>query len=39
MVEIIDGLKEGDKVVRPAYTGPPRAGFMQFGPDEEGDGQ
>jgi HlyD family secretion protein len=34
MVEIIDGVKEGDKVVRPAYTGPPRAGFMQFGPDE-----
>ena len=34
MVEIIEGVKEGDKVVRPAYTGPPRAGFMQFGPDE-----
>ena len=39
MVEIIEGVKEGDKVVRPAYTGPPRAGFMQFGPDEgEGEG-
>jgi len=35
MIEIIEGVKEGDKVVRPEYTGPKRQGFMQFGDDEE----
>jgi HlyD family secretion protein len=38
MIEITEGLKEGERVARPEYTGPPRQGFMQFGPDdEEGD--
>jgi RND family efflux transporter MFP subunit len=35
MVEITSGLKEGDKVVKPKYTGPPRKGAMQFGPDDQ----
>jgi RND family efflux transporter MFP subunit len=34
MVEIISGLKEGEKVQRPAFNGPERQGFMQAGGDE-----
>lgn len=34
-MEIKSGLKEGDMVVMPEYTGPPRVGMMQAGPDEE----
>lgn len=34
-VEILEGLKEGDKVQRPKFSGPERQGFMQAGPDEE----
>lgn len=34
-VEILEGLKEGDKVQRPKFSGPKRQGFMQAGPDEE----
>lgn len=33
-IEILSGLKEGDKVQRPAFSGPPRTGFMQAGPDD-----
>jgi HlyD family secretion protein len=33
-VEIVSGLKEGDKVVKPKFNGPERKGFMQAGPDE-----
>jgi HlyD family secretion protein len=32
-VEITEGLKEGDKVQKPKFTGPERSGFMQSGPD------
>ncbi len=35
MVEILDTLKEGDKVARPDFTGPARTGFMQAGPDNQ----
>ena len=36
MIEVLDGVKEGDKVVRPDFTGPKRQGFMQMGdPDQE----
>lgn len=34
-IEIVSGLKEGDKVQKPNYNGPPRKGFMQAGPDGE----
>lgn len=34
-VEILEGLKEGDKVRKPKFTGPDRSGFMQAGPDEQ----
>jgi hypothetical protein len=42
--EILSGVKEGDRVKRPDYTGPARKGFFQAGPDdeaaaEEGSGQ
>lgn len=30
-VEILEGLKEGDEVVKPKYTGPDRQGFMSGG--------
>lgn len=33
--EVIDGVKEGDKLVRPKYTGPERKGMMQMGPDDQ----
>jgi HlyD family secretion protein len=36
-IEILEGVKEGERVVRPEYKGPPRQGFMQFGPDDEGE--
>jgi hypothetical protein len=32
-MEILDGVKEGDKVVKPTYTGPARSGFFQAGDD------
>ncbi len=35
LIEILDGVKEGDKVVRPEFKGPPRAGFMQMGDDQD----
>lgn len=35
-IEVLEGLKEGDSVVRPDYTGPKRQGFMQFGDDDQG---
>ncbi len=34
-MEIISGIKEGQKVQKPDYTGPDRKGMMQFGPDDE----
>ncbi len=33
--EILEGLKEGDKLVHPQYTGPERKGMMQMGPDDQ----
>ncbi len=33
-IEILDGVKEGDKVQRPKFSGPERSGFMQAGPEE-----
>jgi len=30
-IEILEGVKEGDKVARPKFTGPTRQGFMQAG--------
>lgn len=32
-IQILDGVKEGDKFVKPPFTGPDRKGFMQMGPD------
>lgn len=32
--EIIEGVKEGDKLVQPVFTGPARKGMMMMGPDE-----
>lgn len=32
-VEILEGVKEGDRVQKPKFTGPERSGFMQSGPD------
>lgn len=34
-VEIVSGVKVGDKVVKPDFSGPKRKGFMQMGPDDE----
>lgn len=34
-VEIVSGLKEGEKIQKPKYTGPERKGFMQAGPDSQ----
>lgn len=34
-VEVVSGVKEGDKIALPEFTGPKRKGFMQFGPDDE----
>jgi HlyD family secretion protein len=33
-VQIISGLRKGDRVQLPDYTGPDRKGMMQFGPDD-----
>lgn len=33
-IEILEGVKEGDKVARPKFTGPTRQGFMQAGREE-----
>ncbi|MCC7435330.1 MAG: efflux RND transporter periplasmic adaptor subunit [Methanoregulaceae archaeon] len=33
-IEILEGVKEGDKVARPKFTGPARQGFMQAGREE-----
>ena len=38
-LEIISGLKVGDKVVKPEFKGPSRKGFMQMGPDDDGSGE
>lgn len=39
--EVISGLKDGDQIVKPPFTGPERKGMMQFGPgdDEEAEGE
>ena len=34
-IEVISGLKVGDKVVKPEFKGPSRKGFMQMGPDDD----
>lgn len=33
--EIKSGVKEGDQVVKPPYSGPARKGMMQFGPGDD----
>lgn len=33
-IEILSGVAEGTRVVRPDFSGPSRKGFMQAGPDE-----
>lgn len=38
-LEILDGLKVGDKIIKPEYKGPPRKGFMQMGPEDDGGGE
>ncbi len=35
--EITEGVKVGDKLLKPPYTGPKRSGLMQFGPEEGGE--
>ncbi len=37
-LEILSGLKAGDKVVKPEFKGPSRKGFMQMGPDNDSSG-
>lgn len=37
-IEILSGLKAGDKVIKPEYKGPSRKGFMQMGPDDDTSG-
>ena len=37
-LEIVSGLKVGDKVVKPEFKGPSRKGFMQMGPDDDSSG-
>lgn len=32
-IEIVSGVKEGTKLVKPDFKGPERKGMMQFGPD------
>lgn len=32
-VEVVSGVKEGTKLVKPEFKGPSRKGMMQFGPD------
>ena len=34
-IEILSGVKVGDKVVKPEFKGPSRKGFMQMGPDND----
>ncbi len=34
-IEVIDGLKEGEKIQKPKYTGPERKGMMQAGPEDK----
>jgi HlyD family secretion protein len=34
-MEILEGVKKGDKVIKPEFTGPARKGFMQMGPDDD----
>ena len=36
-IEVISGVDEGTKVVKPEYKGPSPKGMMSFGDDEEGD--
>lgn len=34
-VEVTSGLNVGDKIVKPPFTGPARAGFIQMGPGDD----
>ena len=34
-IEVLEGVKVGDKLAKPEFTGPKRKGFMQMGPDQE----
>jgi HlyD family secretion protein len=34
-IEILDGVKEGDKVIKPTFNGPARQGAMSFGNGDE----
>jgi RND family efflux transporter MFP subunit len=36
-IELISGIKEGQKVVKPDYKGPSRKGALQMGPDRDDD--
>jgi HlyD family secretion protein len=38
-IEITSGVKEGEVVQKPDYSGPTRKGMMEFGPDDEGGGE
>lgn len=35
--EVLSGVKSGDQLVKPEFSGPARKGFMQMGPDDGGD--
>lgn len=35
--EVTEGVKEGDRLQKPPFSGPSRRGFMQAGPEEEED--
>jgi HlyD family secretion protein len=37
-IEILSGIKIGDKVIKPEFKGPSRKGFMQMGPDDDSSG-
>ncbi|MEZ5163132.1 MAG: hypothetical protein R2688_05160 [Fimbriimonadaceae bacterium] len=36
--EILSGVKEGQLILKPEFSGPPRQGMMQFGGDGDGGG-
>lgn len=35
--EVLDGINEGDRLQKPPFSGPSRRGFMQAGPEDDGD--
>lgn len=36
-IEVLSGVKKGDKIVKPDFSGPKRKGFMQMGSDDSGE--